>query len=281
MEVKTYILPIRNIQLSLNDVNTISRRLVEAVDQNAETRIKELKRPEDWSQEKFEAEVSALRKNAFRVTVTISGKNGERIFGNAPDILTSANLPSTITSVFFTNNTAHETAFRFRAPEFFSLLLDFSKPPLLDGNNPVSSETPNNSNLSIEASQEAWIGDIQLKVKSVLDDNRVGRFGLHLSFVYDFLLWAMWIPLSVYLCFRISPLVSSTVGQVNIVLEAISYTWLICFSILVFRCLFGYTKWAFPTVELKENSARTQQHRRFWYAIMVALIGTLLADIII
>lgn len=280
MEIKAHTLPIRNIQISIEDVRTIARRLVEAVDEHANFRVSSLKKPDDWTEDKFKQEVSGLRQRAFRVTVTVVGKNGETLFGDAPDILNSPNLPTTITSIFLTNNTAHEGEFKFRAPEFFSLLFDFSKPELLDGEYPVSAATPNNSNLTIEATQDAWIGSILRKVETVLMDKKVHRFGLHKEFVYDFLLWFAWLPLTIYVCFRVSPLIASTVGQFNVVLESVTYLWVIIALIWIFRLLFGYTKWAFPTVELSENANRTKQHRRFWYAIVVGLVVSLLSDVV-
>jgi hypothetical protein len=279
MEIKSHFLPIRNIEVSLEDVRMIARRLVEAVEENANHRVTTLKKPENWTEDQFKQEVAGLRQRAFRVTVTVAGQNGERLFGDAPEILSSPNLPSTITSIFLTNNTAHEGEFKFRAPEFFSLLFDFSKPSLLDGENPVSAATPNNSNLTIEATQDAWIGNILRKVETALETKKVGRFGLHRGFVYDFLLWFFWLPLTVYVCFRVSPLISSAVGEFNVVLESIAYIWIITALIWVFRILFGYTKWAFPTVELSENSNRTKQHRRFWYAIVVGVIASFIADL--
>jgi hypothetical protein len=46
-----------------------------------------------------------------------------------------------------------------------------------------------------------------------------------------------------------------------------------------YRALFGYTKWAFPTVELSDNRDLSMQHRAIWSVIILGLVVNVLTAI--
>jgi hypothetical protein len=57
-------------------------------------------------------------------------------------------------------------------------------------------------------------------------------------------------------------------------LRSLAVAWAYCI-------FFGYTKWAFPTVELEESRDVAKRHRAFWYVISVSILGAALKEILI
>jgi hypothetical protein len=45
-----------------------------------------------------------------------------------------------------------------------------------------------------------------------------------------------------------------------------------------YRTLFGYTKWAYPTVELQDEADQSRKHRRFWYVIVTGIVASIIAS---
>src|SRR5262249_58955758 len=91
----------------------------------------------------------------------------------------------------------------------FSLTLDFSKPPLLDVNNAVSSPTPNRSQLFIEGNNDAWVATIADHVMSVISSRQNKRGWLHKAFIYDVGLYLIGFPMALYACWKSSDFVNN------------------------------------------------------------------------
>lgn len=267
------------VTVSLADVKKIFDRLTQHLKEEADRQTKELMKPPDQSQEDFDRQVAIARENAFRITVTIAGTDGQNIFGDTLELFDSPNLPDEIDSIYMTNVTAYQGQTRQRPPNGFSVLLDFSKPPLIDNNNPVSNPTPNNSNVSIEGGRDAWLASITDATMGVLDNRKNGRTFVHAAFVYDFGLMLFGLPLGLYVCSRLSGIVESTLGAAHPFLSAAAYVYLVLVGLWLYRILFGYTKWAFPTVELLEAESRSKKHRKFWYAITTGLVSTVIFEV--
>ena len=152
------------------------------------------------------------------------------------------------------------------------MYLDFSKPKLLDSERIVSSPTPNLSNLKIEADNELWVAGVSEAVFGVLANKKTQYGLLHRAFSYDFGMLILGLPFGLYMAWKLSGFVQSKLGIIHDVLSATAYIYIVVAALWLYRLLFGYTKWAFPTVELKENSSASGKHRVFWYTILVGLL---------
>ncbi len=238
-----------------------------------------LTQPADKSAEQWNAEKQRLLSDAFSILVTVAGSGGERLHGSAPEVFDSPNMPARIESVYLSNIVPFERQAGVQPDERFSLLFDFSKPPLLDSQNFVSSRTPNNSHIEAIGTTDTWVGSIIEAVTSVTSQRRMARLGLHKGFSYDVGLFALWLPLNIYICYRMSPLLSDVIGRASPLLGTISYAYAFLALAFLFRILYGYTKWAFPTVELEENKKRTAAHRNFWYVLALGLLATAVWEI--
>jgi len=258
----------------------LAKRLIAVVEKYADEYANKLECPPNQDKQQFLSDVARYRQNAFQVTVTITGGRGDHLAGVAPEIFDSPNLPDRISTIYLTNVTQHKTYTGNDPADRFELFLDFRKPPLLDGENPVSGATPNNSNLSIRSQNEGWISEITEKVESLLDTKKVGRLLLHRSFIYDFGLWVIWMPLIIYISYKFAPFIEKHISSRSEILGIVSYVWIVFGLAMLYRTMFGYTKWAFPTVELEENAHNTKRHRVFWYTLLVGAIISIFLDML-
>lgn len=273
-------IPLHSLSLSLTDVIQIFERLLRHVHEQADLELSRLVKPKDQSDESFQAEKADIRTKVFCITVTISGDDGASLFGDDSAIFRSPNIPNNITSIYMTNVTAYQNITGNRPANAFELLLDFSKPPLLDSNNFVSSPTANNSNLTAEGDRESWVAAVIDAVMGIIQYRRTRRSWIHRAFIYDFGLLAITLPIGLYLCWKMSPLITAQLGTVHTFLSATAYVYLIVLVIWAYRIFFGYTKWAFPTMELRDNKDNAGKHRAFWWIIIVGLFTNLVWEVV-
>ncbi len=100
-------IPLRSISLSWDDVIRIFERLLKHVNEQADQEINKLVKPESQSEADFEAEKKKIRSDAFRITVTVLGRDNESLFGDDAELFRSPNLPDVVSSVYMTNAVAY------------------------------------------------------------------------------------------------------------------------------------------------------------------------------
>lgn len=272
-------IPLHSLAISLEDVTRIYQRLRRHVEEQAALEIGSLIKPAEKTDQEWQAELEEVRNRAFRITITISGDSGASLFGDDEALFSSPIRPQTISMIYMTNSTAYQTFTGQRPANTFELVLDFSKPPLLDSNNLVSAPTPNNSNLTVEGERDAWVASITDAVLGALQHRSTNRTLIHKAFVYDFGLMAMGLPLGVYISWKSSPFVTDYLGKVHPFISALAYVYIVLLTFWGYRILFGYAKWAFPTLELKDNADAARRHRTFWWAIVLGVLGSFLWDV--
>ena len=266
-------IPLRGLSIGLSDIRRIVERLETLVDEEGHREASQLLTHGPNDNERRNV-LDVQRREAFRITVTIFGKGGEQLFGYGTDPFDSPNIPDPIASIFITNSTAYHHVTGRSPSNSVVLHLDFSTPPLIDNNNPTSNPTPNDSELTIEGSRDGWVASIENSVMEVVG-KRSNKHGiLHASFAYDIGLLLLGFPASFYICWYTSDLIEIYLGKINAIVSAAAYIYVFILAVTLYRVLFGYTKWAFPVVELAGTDNPSRTHRRFWYAILVSLIGT-------
>jgi hypothetical protein len=242
------------------------------VNEQADIEIVKVVRSPNQTDDQFDEFKKNARGKAFRITVTINGRGGESLFGDDIGIFQSANRPEQIDLVYFTNITGYQSFANVKPVNSFELNLDFSKPALLDVNTPISSPTRNLSRLTIKGDRDSWVGSISDVVLSVIERRRTGVNWLHRGFIYDLGLWALGFPFGMYLCWKASPFISRYVETTHGFLSGAAYVYIVILAANAYRILFGYTKWAFPVVELVDNRDAAGRHRSIWALIVVGLL---------
>lgn len=273
-------IPLTGRLLSIADFRTLYQRLTAIVATERERELASFTRPPNMSEEQFHAELELWRVNAYRVTVTIAGEDGSSLYEDNEGIFTSPNLPQAISYIFMTNMTAYETVARRKPINNFILNMDLQKLALLDNNHPLSNPTPNFSNLTIEGSETAWLATIEDRVMDVMDNRKHKRSFLHGAFRYDAGLMLFAVPVGLYACWKLSGFIDKHLGSTHTILAASAYIYLFFLAVWAYRVLFGYTKWAFPTVELLEATSTSKKHRTAWYWLMTAIGGSLAYDVL-
>ena len=274
------VIPISATKLALDDIVTIYERLVLQVTEQAEREIANLTKSTNQTDDEFAAYKVRARENAFKITVTISGRNGESLFGEDASIFRSPNRPEKIRGIFLTNVTSYQTFATVRPVNSFELNFDFSKPPLLDANSSLSAPTKNLSNLTVQGDRESWVAAISDAVMAMVGARKTHSFWIHRAFAYDFGLWLLAFPFAFYLCWKAYPVISRFLTPVHNVVSGAAYVYLVVITVWAYRCLFGYTKWAFPTVELADNHDAAVTHRTIWGLIIVGLITNLIWEML-
>jgi len=256
-------IPIKAIRISLDDIRRVYDRLKIQVDAEAERILAKFVKPDDKRESDFVAEKADLKSRAFRITVTVGGRDGSSLFGDDTEIFSSPNLPDQIAYVYMTNVVAFELVANEKPVNRFSLNLDFSEPPLLDANNFVSGPTPNNSNLQVDGDNDAWVSAVHEAVDGIIRNRRTGRRLIHKAFAYDFGMFVIALPFAFWLCSKLSGPIEAWFGSLHSVISAGAYVYTFFVVLFAYRVLFGYTKWAFPTVEITNNVDHSSRHRFF------------------
>jgi len=266
------IIPVRGCHLTLPRIKAAYRELWVLTKKQGDTIVGGLVKPEDMSDEDFAKRNEFLKDDAFRVTVSIIGFDGETTFGSTEAIFDSKNLPQPIRTIFFTN----VTAFRKHAnggdpPNQFSVWLHFDKPPLFDPNPLVSEPTKNSSEVQIRADDVGYFRAIQTIVSGKLRSNKKSLSFIHEKFAYDIGLWFLALPYALYWITIYNDYFFPVDGR-HTSFRVAFYIYGMGISLLLYRALFGYLKWAFPVNILEENKDKATKHRYVLGGIVTSLL---------
>jgi hypothetical protein len=219
--------------------------------------------------------------NAQQICIVIIGSTGDRLelTGN-DDIFNSPNLPNIITHIYIDNCLMYQRVYNRVPQNWFALTLDFSKPPLMDWQNPVSNPTPNDSKLQIHGTNELWVAGIRQTIMEVIEGAENKRDIIHSPYTYDVGLMLLGFPLTFYLLIWMTGPIQHLLQNTHslIIIAAHMYAFVLCLH--VYKILFSYTKWAFPKLELKGRSGSAWKHRAWWFGIVSTIASTVVTNIL-
>mgnify|MGYP001397571373 CR=1 FL=1 len=273
-------IPVRGCQLDLPLIKAAYRELTTLTQKEGEAIIAKLPRPEEMSEDDFAKRNTFLRDDAFRVTVSIIGFDGETTYGEDETIFDSANLPQPIKTIFFTNATAFKRhADGAEPPNRFYTWLHFDKPPLFDPNPLVSETTQNSSLVEIKADDVVYFRAVQNIVTGRLCSKRKFYSVIHEKFAYDIGLWFIALPYALYWVTVYNDYffpTDSTIASYRVAF----FIYASGMCLILYRALFMYLKWAFPLNVLEENKDNATKHRVVLGAIVMGLVISGLTSII-
>lgn len=273
-------IPIRGCSLSLPQIRTVYRELERLVKADGERLLAMLTRQEGESQEAFAQRIEHLRKDAFKVTTSIVGGPDEQTaYGETDEIFSSKNLPTPIKTIYFINTTAYRRNASNTDPgNRFSVWLDFGKPALFEPH-AVSEPTPNNSRATVAGRDVGFFRAVQNIVRGGLSSKRQWYAFIHRRMIYDAGLWFVAAPYSIYIIWmnieRYLPL-----GSRYESLRVPAYIYGLAISLILYRALTGYLKWAYPVNVLDENSDRATKHRIFLATIIFGFLASGIKSIV-
>src|SRR3984893_13785254 len=145
--------------------------------------------------------------NAFVTTVSVTGSNTQIVIGSGENFLASQNIPDNILTVLYSTITGPNAVniTRELLQNKATLILDFSRPTILDFTKLPTFATPNNSNFEIVASSEAWFTTLNTRLTQLFDERRTPFNWLHQPGIYDLLLFIVGLPFALWIDYRFSP----------------------------------------------------------------------------
>ncbi len=247
--------------MSLADVAEVYRELQDINRKFGEDIVKTVPRLEDETDDQWLERTEVLLDQAFKLTVTVKGGKDEEIYDESVDVFASEHLPKPIQSVFFTNRTAwSRNANGAEPPNQFELELDFRKPALVDPSTNVSDPTPNNSAARIRANDIMYFRAVQSVIKAKVLGKRTWFGAIHRSFAYDAGVWLLALPISLILSTHFMRVFFPVSGPLADFRWAF-FIYALGISLIIYRFISAYIKWAFPVNVLADNKDAAWRHR--------------------
>lgn len=254
-------IPVRGCRLSLDNIKDVYRDLLAINRRFGQQEILALQRDPDLTDEEWEKRKSFLLEDAFCLTITVNGFRDQQLYGETDNLFDDPNLPKPIKSIFFTNVNSYKRNADGKEPRNrMSVFLDFSKPELFDPNPLVSAATPNEGNVTVSAEDITFFNAVQKAVEKKLTIHKTWYGAIHRNFAYDIGVWLIALPVSLYFsAFYMDHLIP--IGSKFEVFRWPLFLYFVGLSLILYRGMTAYAKWAFPVNVLDENKDRAMTHR--------------------
>jgi hypothetical protein len=263
--------PLRGYTVSLQDLRKLLQRLFELEAESHRRELHRLKERADISEED-KTKLEAIIRRAHTLWTSVHGANGEQFFANSMTTLPEEQLPKEITRFMTGNINPYRSMLNREPSEGFQVILDFSRPPFLDWNNPVSSPTANESNVLAKGDQ-VWTGAVVKCVEDELRSCRNRRQFFHRPFAYDMGLFCLALPLMFLVAKQLSTPIAEFAGTGTTTLSVMLYVYLFFGMAWTYRIIFSYARWAFPVMETVAARQRRGIHRWVLGTIFAAIIA--------
>jgi hypothetical protein len=268
--------PIIACRLRRGDLNRLYALINERQLEYGKTVLAQLVQEQNESPEQFQERRTRVAR-AFVTTVSVTGENGEVVTGEGDDFLDSVNIPERILSIFYSTVTALSVTFPGFVPQSrATVLLDFSRPPVLDFTKFPTLPTPNTSNFVVASNSESWFTALNSRLTQFFVERKTSYDWLHKPGIYDLLVIFIAIPIALWVDYRIGNW-KSLQSTTNIIQAAV-YVYGFFIVINVYRILFSYSRWVFPKVEMHSEGSPPLKHRAVWGAIMLGIASAILWD---
>lgn len=254
-------IPLRGCHLSLDNIKEVYRDLQAINRKFGEQIISTVPRGEDMTDAEWEARKAFLLSDAFCLTTTVNGLRDEQLYGETVEIFDSPNLPKPIKSIFFTNANSFKRHANGNEPvNRVSVFIDFSKPDLFDPNPLVSAATPNEGNVTVNAQDITYFNAVQKAVEKRLASRRTWYGAIHRNFAYDVGIWFFALPVGLYFsAYYMNQFIP--IGSNFELFRWPLFIYFVGLSLIAYRALTAYAKWAFPVNVLAENKDHALKHR--------------------
>lgn len=268
---------VSSLSLDKEDLHRFCDILQERADSAAEIEVDLLQQAEK-NDEQFEANKKTLR-NSFQLKITISGKDGEELWGSIEDIFESPNFPEQVKSFYVDSESTLRNVYDIYPHNSFIIFLDFNKPKIFDLSLMPSHETPNESNIEVKGYDATWVNGVFSEIKKFIEDRSSTLSFVHRHSVYDILLWVLGFPLSFWVCYKFSVIIENAFGGNNAFVTNALYLYVFLTTLFIFRILFHYLRWLCPLVEYQSKVNRMLAHRAIFLALSIGLAGKFLYDL--
>ena len=268
-----------SVSFSLAGIKALLSDLNAIVKEQGEIEIAQSRKREDQTEEEFEDFKAHARKEIFKIIATVNYSDGTAVHTSDADEIRIDSENVFLETIYVSNRNPYKHHVGNDPVHMFTLFLDFRQPALFDATTLVSSPTDNATNLSVSGKRPGWRTAIEDAVRKRIKKRRVVRRYFHGGFVYDLGLMVLGVPFALYCCWYFSAFIQRNFGAMNAIVSAGAYLYVGLCAMWLYRILFSYTKWAFPLVELTDQSTRPKLHRTIWWALVTLISGKLFWNI--
>ena len=268
---------VRSLALDLKSLRSllelVERRCVEA----AEIEINHT----NWNlvpADKVKEQKERIR-NSSILFLSITGADGVSYHGSISVLFDDPNFPPQVNQVFFNTENTFRGNMNYSPRNAITVLLDFTRPAVLDFTPTPSAATQNNSRIDVRGLDAIWVNGVYNEVDGFLSRYPSKQKWLHQYSVYDLLLWVVGLPFGFWLCWKLQPFVSSRMA-IHPFVQSMAFVYAFLFSLIGLRAWFNYARWIWPLVECNTGENRAGSHRLFWGALSVSIFGTFLYDVV-
>lgn len=215
-------------------------------------------------------------KAGFQLKVLLRGKDDLQLWGSIEEVFSSVNFPSQVLSVHIDSKIPLKVGHNYHPYNGFVVFLDFNKPKVFDFTVMPAQETPNESNFVVEGDDITWVNGVFHELQAFVKKYPAPLNLIHQGGIYDLFVWAMILPFSFYICQGFEVEISQTFQ--GTFMKNLLYVYVFFLSLMVFRCLFHYIRWAFPRVDYLASGNLSLVHRAIAGLIGLGLLGNILYD---
>lgn len=268
---------VSSLSLDKDDLRKFCDILQERANSAAEIEVGLFQKNEQ-TDEQFEANKQTL-KASFKLNVTISGKEGEELWGSIEEVFESANFPEEVKSLYVDSEATLRVIHNYYPHNSFKIFLDFTKPNIFDFSLMPSHGTPNESNIEVKGYDATWVNGVFSELKKFIDKRSSTLSTVHNHSVYDVLLWVLGFPISFWVCYKLSTPIVNVFGSSNSFATSALYLYAFVATLFMFRVLFHYLRWVCPLVEYRSKGNKMLAHRAFFAFLCIGWFGQFLYDI--
>ena len=230
------------------------------------------------SDEDFEKNKQLLR-DGFDLRLTVTGVDGQELYGTVVEVVNSPNFPEAIKSVYINSEHFLQAVHNYLPRNSFEVFLDFSRPGVMDSAILPSNRTPNGSNIKVHGYNATWVNGLFHELQEFIRQRQARCRWLHANSVYDLLVWTLGLPIGFWFCFKFGAILPQIGVAASPFLDAALYVYVFLIVLFGFRALFHYARWVFPIVEYRFPQNQSLKHRAILSALFVGFVGTVGYDI--
>jgi hypothetical protein len=227
----------------------------------------------------YQEALKTLR-DSFELQITVTGVNGEELYGPIQEVFDSVNFPNNVKSLYVNSEHVLRAVHNYYPRNSFEVFLDFSKPAIFDFSLMPSQKTPNEANYHVHGYDATWVNGVFSEITNFIKQRSSTLSIVHNHSVYDVLLWILGFPLAFWVCFKLSPTIENIGVNTNAFFKSAIYVYCFIAALFVFRILFHYLRWVCPLVEYRAKGSNIIAHRTVLGALLIAIVGTFLSDMI-
>lgn len=276
-KIETRFSPIESCAVKINDFKTLYRKLSAQIEQAITIEIANARsRYDNLPEEQLNRFIEDIR-NSFKLSVQIFGAKGEFLSGDDNSIFDDENFPERLNKISFDSSISFKQRTGLEPINKIYVLFDFSKKTLFDFTFPIQKTSPPKSSRQIYGSDETWVRGVNDTIKDFVKDNKKRRGWLHAELTHILYIYAISIPASFWIVYKISEYLK---GKVPSVLSIGIYIYIFFMILIMFRIMHNYAKWIYPLYEfVPESGTKMGKHKRALYFIFFIFIPALLTII--